>query len=214
MDKLRAETWRAMEDAYQQGKVKAIGVCNMSVDQLERLRQTAKIVPMVHQCEVHPLYPQKAVLEYCAKHNILVTAYASLGGQDTNRAEWTRLLGDGSTDPNPTPSAKRKRSKEPPTDLLHAAPVTDLSKELDVTPSQVLLRWALEQNCSIIPKTGSIGRMQENANLFSFSLAPEEIDRLTNELQQQVQSNLGDGTTLEESTRLCWRGDPLRTKEF
>lgn len=206
MDRIRAETWRAMEDAYQQGKVRSIGVCNMTVDQLERLRKGARICPMVHQCEVHPLYPQTAMLEYCAKHNILVTAYASLGGQDTNRAEWEKLLGLESTET----SSKRKR-KPTPVDLLHAAPVQSLAEKYHVTPAQILLRWSLERNCSIIPKTASRERMIENANLFQFSLASDEVNELVDKLLEMVEAN---GERVPESTRLCWRGDPLRTAEY
>lgn len=233
MDRIRADTWKAMEDAYEQGKVRAIGVCNMTVDQLERLRHGARICPMVHQCEVHPLYPQTAMLEYCAQHNILVTAYASLGGQDTNRAEWERLLGGSSRDEErdkekPSP---RKCQKAPPTDLLHAAPVAALAKTCSVSsspspssPAQVLLRWALDRNCAIIPKTSSADRMRENANLFDFSLTSDEVNQLTEDLQDKVQANILDKgderndddakSLLHESTRLCWRGDPLRTKEY
>lgn len=145
MDKLRSETWLAMEDAYKEGKVRAIGVCNMSVDQLERLCGTARIAPMVHQFECHPLHPQKDMLRYCAEQGILVTAYASLGGQDTNRAQWEVLLGQGAESPETT--AKRKRTKDPPTNLLHASPVVALAEKYNVTTAQVLLRWALEQGC-------------------------------------------------------------------
>eukprot|EP00977_Amphora_coffeiformis_P004140 scaffold834_cov172-Amphora_coffeaeformis.AAC.9 len=212
MDKLRSETWRAMEDAYKEGKVRAIGVCNMSVDQLERLHETARIVPMVHQFECHPLYPQADMLKYCAEHNILVTAYASLGGQDTNRAEWERLLGNSAESFESSP--KRKRTKDPPTNLLHASPVTDLAKKYNVTTAQVLLRWALEQNCSIIPKTSSPDRMRENADLFSFSLTTAEVEQLASDLQQMVQANLPENAVLQETTRLCWRGDPLRVKDY
>ena len=212
MDKLRSETWRAMEDAYREGKVRAIGVCNMSVDQLERLRATARIVPMVHQFEFHPLYLQHSMLEYCAEHNILVTAYASLGGQDTSRAEWERLL--GSTAESIESSPKRKRTKHPPTNLLHASPVMDLAEKHNVTTAQVLLRWALEQNCSVIPKSLSADRMRENADLFSISLTQAEVEQLAIDLQQIVQANLPENAVLQESTRLCWRGDPLRIKDY
>lgn len=213
MKLLRAETWRAMECAYKQGKVKAIGVCNMSVGQLEHLRRTGTIVPMVHQCEVHPLHPQDAVLQYCSNHDIVITAYASLGGQDTNRVEWARLLGDAAT-VTKSPMSKHKRAKAPPSDLLHAAPVVALAEDYHVTPAQILLRWALEQNCAIIPKTASFDRMRENTSLFSFSLSMAQVEQLRNDLQSQVQSNLSGDTSLEETTRLCWRGDPLRTLDY
>jgi diketogulonate reductase-like aldo/keto reductase len=82
MPHLRAETWRAMEDAVVAGKVKAIGVSNFTIKHLERLKETATMwPPAVNQVEFHPLYPQEELLEYCKKEGIIVQAYASLGGQ-------------------------------------------------------------------------------------------------------------------------------------
>ena len=51
---LNAETWRAFEHLYKAGKVKAIGVCNFKKGHLEELKNTAEIMPMVNQVEIHP----------------------------------------------------------------------------------------------------------------------------------------------------------------
>jgi len=85
MPALRGETWRAMEDAYKQGKAKAIGVSNFTVEHLKQLKKTAEIMPMVNQVEMHPYYNQKELREYCAAEGIVVQAYASLGGQDAGK---------------------------------------------------------------------------------------------------------------------------------
>ena len=70
------ESWRALEELYNQGKIKAIGVSNFLEHHLEPLFETAKIKPMVNQIEFHPGMLQKEIVEFCKKHNILVEAWA------------------------------------------------------------------------------------------------------------------------------------------
>ncbi len=76
---LNAETWRALEELYQAGRIKAIGVSNFLVHHLETLLSTAQIVPMVNQIEFHPGFMQESVVAFCTAHNILVQAWAPLG---------------------------------------------------------------------------------------------------------------------------------------
>lgn len=75
----QAETWRQMEEVYETGKVKAIGVANWSISYLEELRKTWRIVPAVNQVELHPFLPQHELQAYCAKLGILMEAYSPLG---------------------------------------------------------------------------------------------------------------------------------------
>lgn len=63
-NKLNSETWRAFEDLYKEGKVRAIGVCNFKIGHLEELKKIAKIMPMVNQIEIHPCKTQKDIIEY------------------------------------------------------------------------------------------------------------------------------------------------------
>jgi diketogulonate reductase-like aldo/keto reductase len=78
-EELNAETWRAFEDLYKIGKVKAIGVSNFMIQHMESLRKTANILPMVDQIEFHPGMMQKEILEYCRNNNIVVEAWSPLG---------------------------------------------------------------------------------------------------------------------------------------
>ncbi|GKY99511.1 hypothetical protein MPSEU_000905300 [Mayamaea pseudoterrestris] len=228
MAKLRSETWRAMEDSVRAGQVRAIGVSNMTVQHLMKLKETAELwPPAVNQVELHPLYPQTDLLEYCAKEGIVVQAYSSLGGQDTGQAKWKELLGSGvqferGSDEKTTLSTK-KVNKQPKAkfDLLHASPVLDLAQTLQVTPAQVLLRWALDQNCPVIPKTTSEERMMENANaLKAGQLSSEQVGNLRDTLLQQVRINNPEAvadendSNLKAITRLAWRRDPLRHLAF
>ncbi len=76
---LNAETWRAMEDLYTSGRVRAIGVCNFLIHHLEALKETAKINPMVNQIEYHPGHLQSEVVDYCKDNAILVEAWSPIG---------------------------------------------------------------------------------------------------------------------------------------
>merc|ERR1711920_398458 len=85
-------TWRAMEDLYTQGKVKAIGVTNYSIRHLKQLLKSCRIKPMVNQVEFHPRLVQSELLEFCKKEGIVLQAYASLGSGDvSSRADFFSL---------------------------------------------------------------------------------------------------------------------------
>jgi len=75
---LNKETWKAMEEIYKSGKVKAIGVSNFEIVHLENLLSSCNIKPMVNQIEVHPGCYPKELIDYCNKHGIIVEAYAPL----------------------------------------------------------------------------------------------------------------------------------------
>ena len=77
-NKLNAETWRAFEDLYKAGKVKAIGVCNFKIGHLEELKKTAKIMPMVNQVEIHPFSTKNNIINYCKDNNIKVVAWSPI----------------------------------------------------------------------------------------------------------------------------------------
>lgn len=72
------ETWRALETLYKEGKVKAVGVCNMKQHHLEYIIENFKIVPAVNQIELHPHLQQKELREFCKSQNILIEAWSPL----------------------------------------------------------------------------------------------------------------------------------------
>lgn len=74
-----AQTWKALEEYYAQGKIRAIGVSNFMVHHLEALLKTAKVKPMVNQIEYHPGYLQEDVVAFCKEHDILVEAWSPIG---------------------------------------------------------------------------------------------------------------------------------------
>ncbi|WP_019241250.1 MULTISPECIES: aldo/keto reductase [Bacillus] len=73
------ETWKALEKLYRDGKARAIGVSNFHIHHLEDLLETAEIVPMVNQIELHPLLSQVELREFCKSKGIHIEAYSPLG---------------------------------------------------------------------------------------------------------------------------------------
>lgn len=73
------ESWKALEEVYHQGKVRAIGVSNFLPHHLEALMETADVRPMVDQLELHVGYLQEAAVQYCKAWGIKVQAWSPLG---------------------------------------------------------------------------------------------------------------------------------------
>lgn len=70
--------WKALEEAYESGKIRAIGVSNFQVDDLENIIAHCKIKPMVNQIIYHIGKTNQAVLDYCNEHDILVEGYSPI----------------------------------------------------------------------------------------------------------------------------------------
>lgn len=75
-DKGNREAWRAMEDAYKAGKLRAIGVSNFKVEDLENILSSCTIAPMANQLLIHIGNTPMALIDYCQSRNILVEAYS------------------------------------------------------------------------------------------------------------------------------------------
>lgn len=73
-----ADTWRAFEKLYREGRIRAIGVSNFMPRHLDELLKTAEIMPMVDQIEFHPGWIQKDCTDYCHAKGIAVEAWAPL----------------------------------------------------------------------------------------------------------------------------------------
>ncbi|MDA3129874.1 aldo/keto reductase [Aliibacillus thermotolerans] len=73
------ETWRALETLYKEGKVRAIGVSNFTIEHLETIINNFDIKPMVNQVEFHPRLFQEELLSFCQEQNIQLEAWRPLG---------------------------------------------------------------------------------------------------------------------------------------
>ena len=73
------ETWRAMEGLVDEGKCRAIGLSDVSLEQVKEIVEAARIKPAVVHVESHPYLPEWELLDYCRKHGIVLQAFAALG---------------------------------------------------------------------------------------------------------------------------------------
>lgn len=152
------ETWRAMEKLYQDGLVRAIGVCNCEPRHLEWILEKAEIIPAVNQVENHPLFQDNALAAWCREKGIQMEAWAPLirGSFD--------LLG-----------------------------LKEIAEKYGKTPAQVILRWDIQKDYIVIPKSIHPNRILENADLFDFSLEEKDIAVLD-------QMNQGRRTSFDPQT--------------
>jgi diketogulonate reductase-like aldo/keto reductase len=76
------DTWKQMEQLYKEGYCRAIGVANCHRHHLEEICRIAEIIPAINQIEIHPLFTQKPLVEYCKSKNIVVEAYTPIARFD------------------------------------------------------------------------------------------------------------------------------------
>lgn len=150
--KMRAETWQELEQLVSQGKIKAIGVSNYTQNHLEDLLTYATMKPTVNQVEFHPMCFQKQLLSFCKTNSIYLQAYSSLGSSQSKPPGWTVLFG--------SEVVKSIASK-------HNRPIP-----------QVLLRWGLQHDCLLIPKTSKVENLKSNLEIFDFSLDDDDMSKL------------------------------------
>jgi len=137
-----AETWAEMEKCVEAGLVKTIGVSNFSAKKLHDMIRDphTKIPPAVNQVECHPYLQLEDLHIYCAKNKIHFSGYSPLGSAD--RPE------------------RLKQSNEP---LLMKDPIIcEIAEKHEVSPAQVLLHWGVLQGHSVLCKSSSKERLQQN----------------------------------------------------
>lgn len=84
-------TWKALEELYQEGRIKAIGVCNFTVEKLEELKAHSAILPVINQIELHPVFQQKELQVYDRENNIVTQPWSPLGNGNANLLSNTDL---------------------------------------------------------------------------------------------------------------------------
>ena len=118
------DTWKALESLVDQGQCKAIGLSNVSLEQLKEVFEIARIKPAVLQVESHPYLPQSELLDYCKRNGIVMQAFAALGhGMEP------RLLDD------PVVTAIAKRVHKTPAQVLLAWAVQRVTAPLTTATS-------------------------------------------------------------------------------
>lgn len=88
------ETWKAMEELYEKGKIKAIGISNFIVDHLKAFLPECKVTPAVNQVEFHPELVQQELLDYCNSENIRLEAWSPIIKGKVNNIPLLKELAD------------------------------------------------------------------------------------------------------------------------
>ena len=88
------EVWRALERAYKEGKVRAIGVSNFLRDDLENIISSCEIKPMVNQILTHVSNTKGELIDYCKKNGILVEAYSPIAHGEVLKNERVKEIAD------------------------------------------------------------------------------------------------------------------------
>ena len=138
--------WRALEDLYEEGKLRAIGISNFYPDRFVDIVNFARIKPMVNQIETHPLFQRTEDHKWMQKYGVQHEAWASFGE------------GKGGLFTNPV--------------------LSQIGAKYGKTPAQVMLRWALQRNIVVLPKSTHKERMIQNLDVFDFTLTDEDMSAI------------------------------------
>lgn len=135
--------WRALEELYDEGRIRAIGISNFYTDRMIDFASFNRIKPMVNQMETHVFDQQKELKMWADKYDIRLEAWAPFGE------------GRG--------------------DLFENEILKKIGAKYGKTAAQVMLRWNIQRGVIVIPKSTHIERMEENFNIFDFSLSDEDM---------------------------------------
>ncbi|KAJ3668942.1 hypothetical protein LUZ60_010892 [Juncus effusus] len=150
-------TWQAMEKLFDSGKARAIGVSNFSCKKLTDLLEIARVPPAVNQVECHPFWKQTKLHALCQSKGVHLSAYSPLGSPGS-----TWMKGNN---------------------IMEHPVIVSTAEKLGKTPGQVILRWGLQSNHSVLPKSTSEARIKQNLDIFDFSI-PEDLFSQFSTIQQ------------------------------
>ena len=139
-------TYRAMEEAYRAGKLRAIGVSNFYPDRLIDLCQFVEVTPAVNQVETHMFQQQKAPHEYMKKYGV-------------QHESWG-------------PFAEGRK------DFFSNPVLTEIGAKYGKSSAQAALRFLLQSDVVVIPKSTHKERMEQNLNDFDFTLSEEDMNAI------------------------------------
>ena len=141
-------TWRAMEKAYNAGKVRAIGVSNFQQARFFDFAHYVDIKPMINQLQCNTMIQQNAIQPLLADFGTRMMAWGPLGGQGADGVVKSELL-------------------------------AGIGSRYGKSAAQVALRWLIQRGIVAIPKSTHRERMEQNLNIFDFSLTADEMAQIT-----------------------------------
>jgi len=145
-------TWHDMEDLVSKGLARSIGISNYDIFLTRDCLAYSKVKPAVNQIETHPYFQRESLVKFCLKHGVSVTAHTPLGGSLAN-TEWFGSVS-----------------------CLDDAVLKSLGDKYKKTPAQIALRWGIQRDTVVIPKSSKVERLKENFEVFDFELSKEDMD--------------------------------------
>jgi len=139
-------SWRAMEELYREGRIRAIGVANFQPDRIMDLIMHNKVIPAVDQIETHPFCQQIETQKFLKENNVQMGAWAQFAEGKNNIFKNELLL--------------------------------SLAKKHGKSVAQVILRWLIQREVVVIPKSVHKERIVENFNVFDFELSRKDTDAI------------------------------------
>ena len=139
-------TYRAMEEAYKAGKVRAIGVSNFYPDRFIDISHFVEIKPMVNQIETHVFQQQKQARKIMTKYNTQIMSWGPFAEGKNNFFQNEVLL--------------------------------EIGKKYNKSAAQIALRFLIQENVVVIPKSTHKERMEQNFDVFDFELTSEDMEKI------------------------------------
>ena len=157
----RLEQWETLVLLKEAGKTKHIGVSNWGINHLEELVDKGYPLPSANQIELHPWSQKPELVTYLQEKNIDIIAYSSLVPLST----WRHKKGENSLKTKEMYEDSRNK------DSLFKS----LSSKYGVSEAQILLKWALQLNYAILPKSINVERIKSNFELY-FTIDNEDME--------------------------------------
>jgi len=149
------DTWRAMEKLVVDGKVKHIGLSNFNKAQVAEILKESTIKPAMLQCECHPYLNQHELVSFCHENGMQFTCYSPLG----------------------SPTRPNQNHYYPV--LLENETVSEIANKFkEKTSAHVLIRFAVDRNLVVIPKSVTPKRIKANLEVFDIKLEDEDMKKL------------------------------------
>lgn len=139
-------TWRAMEELYKEGKIRAIGVSNFQPDRLIDLILHNEVVPVINQVETHVFNQQINNQSFFADNKVQIESWGPFAEGRNNMFSNELLM--------------------------------SLATKYNKSVAQIILRWLIQRNIVIIPKSVRKERMIENFNIFDFELSIDDMEQI------------------------------------
>lgn len=139
-------SWRAMEELYKEGKIRAIGVSNFESGRLVDLIMYNEIAPTVNQVETHVFCQQIESAKVMKEYNVQIESWAPFAEGRNNMFKNKTLV--------------------------------EIANKYNKSVAQVILRWLIQRDVVVIPKSAHKERIIENFNIFDFELVREDMDKI------------------------------------